>query len=309
MQKIYMLVLLLYLGGYVYGQKVVSVTIDDVPRVNKFAGEGFESGLLDRLDVLGIPVAVFINEGLIYKTDSVVKNFDLLNRWVQRDYVTLGNHTYGHLRYSEVGYERFRADIEKGEAITRALSEVYDKELKYFRFPYNDLGGDSLQKQRIESYLEEKGYIIAPFTVESSDWVFNYMYEYYLKHDNRAEAERIAETYISVTLEYFRYFDSLSVVQYDRHISQIYLCHDNSINTDCIGVLVERLKEEGYTFVGLAEAMKDKVYSQENNYYKKWGVSWFYRWMEDKIKIRELMQGEPDIMDIYKEYQEIQGKS
>jgi len=255
---------------------------------------------------LKIPIAIFINEGMLYKTKSVSKNFDLLNQWVIRDYSTLGNHTFDHSRYSDVGYENFKADIEKGEVITRELSNLYKKELKYFRFTYNDLGNDSLQKHLIETFLKKKEYILTPFTIESSDWVFNYLYEYYLKCNKKQEAQRIANSYINITLECFHYFDSLSVKQYGRHINQIYLCHDNSINADYIDILVKKLKEKDYSFISIDEAMQDDVYAQKNHYYKKWGVSWFYRWMTDKVKINKLMRNEPDIMDIYKEYQRIQ---
>ena len=306
MNKIYLIIFLFLLSNYVSGQSNVAITFDDVPNTKKFEKDDFQAKLLNQLDTLEIPVAVFINEGMVYKTQFVVKNFDLLNQWAKRDYSTLGNHTFAHSRYSDVGYEKFTADIEKGEVITRELATLYKKQLKYFRFPYNDLGKDSLQQHLIETFLEENEYISAPFTIESSDWVFNYLYEYYLKCNKKQEAKRIANSYINTTLEYFSYFDSLSVKQYGRHINQIYLCHDNSLNADYISLLVEKLKEQGYSFVSLDEAMQDDVYMQENNYYKKWGVSWMYRWMTNNIEIKRLMNNEPDILEIYKEYQKIQ---
>ncbi len=208
MNKIFLVILLFLLSNTVSGQLKVAITIDDVPNIKKFEKNNFQTKLLNQLDTLKIPIAIFINEGMLYKTQFVSKNFDLLNQWVKRDYSTLGNHTFAHSRYSDVGYENFTADIEKGEVITRELSNLYNKQLKYFRFPYNDLGNDSLQKNLIETFLDEKEYIITPFTIESSDWVFNYLYEYYLKCNKKQEAQRIANSYINITLEYFHYFDS-----------------------------------------------------------------------------------------------------
>jgi len=306
MNKTFFITLLILLSNYVCGQSKVAITIDDVPNTKKFEKDNFQTKLLNQLDTLNIPVTIFINEGMIYKTAAVSKNFNLLNQWIKRDYSTLGNHTFSHSRYSDVSYEHFTADIEKGEVITRELSKRYEKELKYFRFTYNDLGKDSLQQNQIKNYLAKKEYTSAPFTIESSDWVFNYLYEYYLKFNKKQEAQRIANSYINTTLEYFNYFDSLSVKQYGRHINQIYLCHDNSINADYIDILVKKLKEQDYSFTSLDEAMQDDVYTQENHYHKKWGVSWVYRWMTNKIEINKLMRNEPDIMDIYKEYQRIQ---
>ncbi len=305
MNKSLSLIILFFLGLNVnsIGQSKVAITIDDVPNTKKFERDSFQTKLLNQLDTLCIPVTVFINERMIYKTKYVTKNFNLLNQWTKRNYSTIGNHTFAHSRYSDVGFVNFTKDIEKGEAIIKELLNLYQKELKYFRFTYNDLGNDSMQKRQIETYLIEKKYVITPFTIESSDWIFNYLYEYYLSNNNKQEAQRIANSYIDITLEYFHYFDSLSVNQYGRRINQIFLCHDNSINADYIGILVQKLKEDGYSFVSLDEAMQDNVYKQENNYNKKWGISWFYRWMTNKEEMKRLMNNEPDILEIYKEYQ------
>ena len=73
-------------------QKKVSITIDDVPNTSGYERDGFSSKLLQQLDSLSIPIAIFVNEGLIYKSDSLSKNFELLNNWSSKDYVTLGNH-------------------------------------------------------------------------------------------------------------------------------------------------------------------------------------------------------------------------
>ena len=66
-------------------QKMVSITIDDVPNSNRFKKDDYQSVLLNKLDSLKIPIAIFIIEGLIYKTDSISKNFELLNNWVQKN--------------------------------------------------------------------------------------------------------------------------------------------------------------------------------------------------------------------------------
>ncbi|MCT4638068.1 MAG: polysaccharide deacetylase family protein [Bacteroidales bacterium] len=306
MNKVFLTSLLLLLSICVTGQSKVAITIDDVPNTKKFAVDNYRSKLLNKLDMLNIPVTIFINEGMLYKTDSVTKNFNLLKQWIDRGYTTPGNHTFAHSRYSAAGYKNFTADIINGEAITKELSALNKKPLRYFRFPYNDLGKDSIQKKQIEAFLEKRGYISTPFTIESSDWVFNYLYEHYTKHNKKQEAERVAKSYIDITLKYFHYFDSLAVKQYGRHINQIYLCHDNAINADYIDVLVKRLKEDNYSIIALDEAMQDDVYKQKNNYNKKWGVSWFYRWMTNKDEIKKLMHKEPEVMAIYKEYKEVQ---
>lgn len=290
---------------FMFGQCKVAITIDDVPNTRKFQRDDFNAKFLKTLDSLNIPVTIFINEGLIYKTKNVSYNFNLLDQWAKKEYTTLGNHTFNHSRYSNVGIDSFTTDINKGENITRELSKLYNKKLKYFRFPYNDLGKDSIQQIQIKNLLHKKNYIITPFTIESVDYMFNNIYNYHLRSGNTKEAELIANQYINKTLEYFAYFDSLAIRQYNRHINQIFLCHDNSINADYFHILIEKLIKEGYSFVSLDEAMQDPVYEQPNNYYKKWGISWIYRWINEKDEIKRLMQHEPDIMETYKIYQKL----
>ena len=276
-----------------------------MPNTEKYLKDNFESKLLDKLDSLQIPVAIFINEGLLFKTDSVVKNFELLDHWIKRDFTELGNHSYSHPRYSEIGIETFVDNVDKGENLTRPLALKYNKPLSHFRFPFNDLGKDSIQQDQIAKALKDREYAITPFTVESSDWMYNYLYEYYLKKGNKSEAKKIANAYIDKTLEYFTFFNELSKTQYGRPINHIYLCHDNSLNADYLDVLISKLKEKKYEFISLEEALKDEVYKQPNVYYKKWGVSWLYRWIPEHDKRIQLMQQEPKINDVYNLYQEL----
>ncbi|MFT5228284.1 MAG: peptidoglycan/xylan/chitin deacetylase (PgdA/CDA1 family) [Flavobacteriaceae bacterium] len=96
-------------------QTKIAFTIDDVPNTKKFQSDNYHSILLKNLDSLNIPITIFVNEGLIYKTDSVSKNLELLDNWAKREYITLGNHTFSHSRYSEVGFDRFEDDLIKGD--------------------------------------------------------------------------------------------------------------------------------------------------------------------------------------------------
>jgi peptidoglycan/xylan/chitin deacetylase (PgdA/CDA1 family) len=276
----------------------IAITIDDVPNTAMFHKDNYHSRLLEVLDSLRIPVSIFINEGLITKTGDVTKNLELLEDWVKKAYVAIGNHTFSHLRYSEVGYGPFKKDIEDGDVITRPLAIKFNKSLAYFRFPYNDLGIDSVQQVEIRNALNDLKYKIAPFTVESSDWMFNAVYEYYLTRADFKNARKIGELYVSKTVEYIHFFDSLSNAVYGRNTSQIYLCHDNRLNSDYLKEILGTLASEGYQFISMDEAIQDPVYNQENRYYKKWGISWFYRWMSTQEERRSWMELEPSLEEI-----------
>jgi peptidoglycan-N-acetylglucosamine deacetylase len=285
-----------------FSQRAVSITIDDLPNTKQYKKDGYKSFLLTELDSVKIPITIFINEGKIYGTDSVDKNFSILNEWVKRDYITLGTHTFSHLRYSETNFDLFTKDLVKGQVITSELAKNYNKTLSYFRFPYNDLGRDSIQHKLISDFLKENGFTITPFTIESCDYMFNDLYNYYFDSGNKTNAKKIAESYIEITLKYFEYFDSISVIKYGRHVNQIYLCHESALNITCLPVIFSKLKAKGYSFISLQEALKDKIYAQNDLYQDKWGISWFYRWIKDKSERDRLMRNEPTMKDIENDY-------
>lgn len=284
------------------GRKRVAFTIDDVPNTRNFKKNGFNSKLLNELDSLSIAVTIFINEGLIYRSDSL-KNKELLKSWIMRPYVTPANHTYAHSRYSQVGFDQFTADVLKGEMLSKDLALEYNKELKYFRFPYNDLGKDSSEHVLIEDFLRDKDYISTPFSIETSDWMFNAIYRNYLKEGNEEMAAQIGEMYVDETIRSFAFFDSLMKQEYGRNVDQIYLCHDNRLNEDYLPILIDRLEREGYEFISLDKAMSDPVYAQEDTYWKKWGISWCYRWMTSSNR-KKWMYLEPDLGGIEEIYME-----
>jgi peptidoglycan/xylan/chitin deacetylase (PgdA/CDA1 family) len=287
--------------------KKVAITIDDVPNSVLFEKNNFRSLLLEQIDSMNLPVTIFINESKIYATEHYIKNFELLIKWFRHEMVTSANHTFSHKRYSEVGFEAFKVDVIKGESITRALANQFNKELKYFRFPYNDMGADSIEHMRIKQYLKETNYIIAPFTVESSDWMFNYIYEYYLERGELENSKRMGDMYVNYTLDLFDFYDSVMVSTYEHECHQIYLCHDNQINQDYLTILLSKLKAKDYEFVTLDEAMTDPVYEQPDKYYKKWGVSWLYRWLP-KAKRRTIMQSEPEGQEVYDLFEKLKNK-
>jgi len=45
------------------------------------------------------------------------------------------------------------------------------------------------------------------------------------------------------------------------------------------------------------------MYSQPDYYSKKWGISWFYRWIADANERRRVIQTEPSMKDINDRYE------
>lgn len=284
-------------------QRSVSITIDDVPNVQLFEASGYSSGLLKKLDSLKLPVAIFINEGHLKQNKAFDKNKALLQNWISRDYVTAGNHSYSHPNYGEIGFEAFSEEILKGEELTRKMAEKAGKKLEYFRFPFNGAGKDSAEQQRMKQFLTEHHYISTPFTVESEDWLYTQLYEKALKDGKPEEAKAIGNRYVDLSLRLFEYFDGLAREVTGKAVKQIYLCHDNRLNTDFLPKLVQKLKEQHYQFISLADAMTDPAYQSPGYYFGNGGFSWVHRWIKDPERRRTAMRAEPVDMETQKAYE------
>ena len=270
--------------------KAVAITIDDVPNIQTYQGYTFSSQLLGVVNTLELPVTIFINEKNIYGNQFATQNRQGLVKWLNNPYVTAGNHTFSHLNYSDTTLDGFKKDIKKGSLITR---ETLKKNPKYFRFPYNNMGKDSIAHHQIEKYLKESGYINTPFTIESEDWAFNSAYEEAWKKGDIKKADEIGHMYIAHTIKLFEYFEKISLELYGRNIRHIYLCHDNHLNADYLMDLLTTLTKQGYKFISLDDALKDKIYQSKDYYTGPYGFSWVYRWQEDEAKRKSLMKQEP----------------
>ena len=281
------LILILHAG---FAQKQVAITIDDIPNVEIFSRNKFSSSLLNIINALELPVAIFINEGNVYKNEFVAENKKGLSKWLNSDYVTAGNHGYSHLNYADTTLAAFEEDIKKGSLITR---EELGKNPRYFRFPFNSMGNDSVAHQQIKTFLKKNKYINTPFTIESEDWVFSTAYEAALKNNDLAKAQQIGKLYLSYTIALFEYFEKISLDTYGRNIRHIYLCHDNQLNADYMIELIKRLTQRGYSYITLDEALKDKIYQSKEYYNGRFGFSWIYRWEKDPVKRKTLMKQEP----------------
>jgi peptidoglycan/xylan/chitin deacetylase (PgdA/CDA1 family) len=284
---LFLLTLVLRAG---FSQKQVAITIDDIPNVEVFSRNKFSSPLLNIIIAIELPVAIFINEGNVYKNEFVAENKKGLSKWLNSAYITAGNHGYSHMNYSDTTLAAFEEDVKKGALIT---GEALGRSARYFRFPYNSMGKDSVAHQQVKKFLKKNKYINTPFTIESEDWVFNTAYEAAWKSNDLTKAQQIGEMYLEYTLALFEHFEKICLKVYGRNIRQIYLCHDNRLNADYMLELIKRLTQRGYSYITLDEALKDKVYQSQEYYSGRFGFSWIYRWEKDEAKRKSLMKHEP----------------
>jgi peptidoglycan-N-acetylglucosamine deacetylase len=267
----------------------VAITIDDLPagmadRLPTADITAMTTKLLGTLRDQKIPVVGFVNEKKLYKAGEVDARIKALQMWLDYGF-ELGNHTFSHASLNQVGLKAWEDDIIQGESVTRLLLAPRKMKLRYFRHPYLDTGRDLQTRREAEAFLVERGYRIAPITLDGWDWMFAGLYEDAKQRNDTALQQQIVKEYLSYHDAAIAYAEQLSkqVVGYEP--KQILLLHASNLEADHIGELLDVLRKRGYRFITLEDALGDQAYSLPDTYVGEEGTSWIDHWAISQGKI------------------------
>ena len=99
----------------------------------------------------------------------------ILKEWTTHGF-DLGNHTYSHPDINGLSLEQVEQEIVRGESAIGLLMEQAGKKVAFFRFPMNHTGDTKLKHDEIAAFLARRGYVIATYTIDTSDFLFNDAY-------------------------------------------------------------------------------------------------------------------------------------
>lgn len=254
----------------------IAITFDDLPAQedNKSASEQMQINqmILSALRAFKASAIGFVNEGKIHKNQESAKQIEILKLWIDSGHI-LGNHTYSHKALSNTPDNAFFADIEKGRPISAKLMKASGLPYKYFRHPYLDTGTTKEKRKNLETYLSNKGYIIAPVTIDTDDWRFDQELR-----EHPGEKPKIIARYLKHTELKFKFYKQATEKIFGRNIKHIWLLHCNQLNAYAMKDLLKIASDLGYKFITLDDALNDPAYQEPDNYYAPFGVSWLYRW-------------------------------
>jgi peptidoglycan/xylan/chitin deacetylase (PgdA/CDA1 family) len=267
----------------------VAVTIDDLPagmadRLPAAEITAMTAKLLGTLRDQKIPVVGFVNEKKLYKTGEVDERIKALQMWLDYGF-ELGNHTYSHASLNQVGLKAWEDDVIQGESVLNILLATKKMKLRYFRHPYLDTGRDLITRSEAEKFLVERGYRIAPITLDAWDWAFAGIYEDAKQRNDTALQQQIAKDYLAYHDAVFAYAEQLSVKVCGYEPKQILLLHASNLEADHIGELLDVLRKRGYRFITLADALSDSAYSLPDTYVGEEGTGWIEHWAITQGKI------------------------
>lgn len=279
--------------------KSMAITFDDLPKSNGLDDlEGARrttESILRVLKTHRAPAVAFVNEGKLYSGPTMVpERAALLQAWVDAG-VPLGNHTYSHLDLNDVPLAKYQDDVVRGErTITRLMRGTAPASApRWFRHPYTHTGPTQEVKAGLEKFLARRGYRIAPFTIENSDWIFSAAYAKAKRSGDEALAAKVREAYLAYTDTMLDWFETISKETFGREIPQILLIHSNDLHTDALDALLTRIERRGYRWVTLADAMKDAAYSTPDEFVGTSGPSWLHRWRVSR-KLPSRLRDEPE---------------
>jgi peptidoglycan/xylan/chitin deacetylase (PgdA/CDA1 family) len=266
------------------GPRVVAITIDDLP----LAGEGWTGNdlstvrsinarMVKALRAHGATAIGFVTERDLHVPGEMDARVAILRGWLEAG-LELGNHTFSHFGLQKTPLREYEDDVLHGEVITGRLLAERGREMRYFRYPFNQTGPDAETKNAFLEFLEIRGYRVAPFTVEHGDYIFDRVYGDALREKDDDLAARVRTAYLEHLDVAFAYAESLSLDTFGREIPQVLLIHVNRINGDCLGQMLDRIQERGYRVVSLDAALEDPAYRTEDAYVGPWGISWLHRW-------------------------------
>jgi len=247
-------------------ERAVAITFDDLPYVSVPAEDNaalaaMTGHLLQRLQADAVPAVGFVNESRLYREGALVPaRVDLLKRWLQAGF-ELGNHTYSHVSLNRVPLEVFTANLLQGETVIRPLIQSEGRSLRWFRHPYLHQGNTQEVRAAFAIFLASHGYRVAPVTVNNSEWVYAAAYARALAQGNAVAAQRIADAYVPHMAAEFARAERLALDLFGRPIHHVLVLHANALNADHFGALAAMLRQRGYRFVSLDEALSDRAYA------------------------------------------------
>jgi peptidoglycan/xylan/chitin deacetylase (PgdA/CDA1 family) len=259
--------------------RAVAFTFDDLPatRGSLAAMQEVTNRLLGTLVEEHVPATGFVNEVNLFVPNQTDARTALLEAWLDAG-LDLGNHTYSHVAIDRVPFETYRADLIRGETVTRRLLEARGRKLRYFRHTQLRTGPTPDYKAALDALLAERNYRVAPVTVDNNDFVFAAVYARAKSDGDSNMVARVVEAYVPYMESVFAHFERVSRDFMGYEVRQILLLHANELNADYLTRLIRMLRARGYRFITLDAALDDPAYALPDVQSVR-GLSWLHRWM------------------------------
>lgn len=277
--------------------RVVAVTFDDLPVVRSRGNEDMKvitTAIINAVKKHHIPAVGFVNTAKMEIDGKLSEERQqILNLWLENG-LELGNHTYSHPDFHSVSPEEYFGNIIRGETPLKEMIEKFGKKLTYFRHPFLHTGRSIALKDSLQTFLINRGYTIAPVTIDNAEWIFAAVYDKADKVNDSLLSDQVARQYIEYMLKKVQYFEICSNELFGRNIAHILLLHANRLNANYFDKLAAALEQTGYSYATLASVLEDPAYKSADTFTGRGGISWLHRWAITAGKGKDFFKGEPE---------------
>jgi peptidoglycan-N-acetylglucosamine deacetylase len=250
--------------GYAQAPKEMAITFDDLPfaypgKLTIAEQRDAVMRVLATLDKHHVKATMFVTGATV--TDM---NRDMVDAVVRKGHV-VGNHTFSHPNLAIMSVEDYTRDIQNGEVVIRS----WLKGVEYFRYPYLRQGNTVEKREAVLSWLASRGIVVAPVTIDNNDYEYNHQVV-----DAKAEGRTtdVRDAYLDHMIKMARFYDAKGRTKMGRPIKQVLLLHMSYLNSLYLDDLLQRFRDEGWSFITFDEALTDDVYRLKYEYVGKQGA-------------------------------------
>ncbi len=184
----------------------------------------------------------------------------LLARWNSAGHI-LANHSYSHLYYpsKKISFERYAEDARQCESMLDEYAR--SRKPKLFGFPYLKEGDTIEKRDRMRSFLKERGYRMGYATIDTSEWALDSRLVARLKREPAADLKPYREFYLDHLWERAQFYDDLARRVLGRQIKHTLLIHHNLVGALFLGDLLSMFERKGWRWIDAKEAYADPIHS------------------------------------------------
>lgn len=217
--------------------------------------------------------------------DRIGDSWDVLGQWLNEGH-RLGNMTMTGQDLNQVQVEQFIKEIESGAATLEPMLSGFGQKKRYFRYPFLHYGETVQTREAIGRFLEDRDIVVCHATVVPEDYLYDLNLQKMGKEPDSVQFLQLGQDYIRHVLDQLHAQENLAREMTDGRINHILELRANRLNAVYLDPLLGALEEEGYRFVGIDEALKDKIFRRPEAYYGMKGLGY----------LEMIKQSNPDLL-------------
>lgn len=185
---------------------------------------------------------------------------ELQAEWLKRGNL-LGNYTYDRRKAKKNTTKEFCDNIARNDQLFAPLWKNSPPKQKYFRYPRLKASDDGLDREAVQAYLKQNGYLLAPITIDAQDALFNQMYCGAQAKGATDCISVIKANFFSLLLDTTLRARAIAKEKAGREIKHILVIRTSQLTCDTLAEMLTWYKGLGARFITLDEALQDPFYT------------------------------------------------